>query len=79
MGVHCETSADECTDEEADLSASMVQVGGTQGPMLVFRPWTMADMKEAIKQLPPATHGGKEFAICKIISTILSDSHAYLF
>lgn len=66
MGVHCETSADECTDEEAVLSASTVQVGGpgTQGPMLVFLPWTMADMKEAIKQLPPATHGSKEFAIC---------------
>lgn len=52
----------ETRDEEAAPSALMVQVGGAQGPILVFRLWAMTDLKEAIKQLPPATEGGENLA-----------------
>lgn len=43
------------------FQAPMVQVAGAAGPMVVFRPWTEADMKEAMKHLPDHKASGERF------------------
>ena len=43
------------------FQAPMVQVAAALGPVVVFRPWTDGDMKEAIKHLPDHKASGERF------------------
>ncbi len=39
-------------EENVSITAPMIEVSGPDGPMMVFRPWTVNDIKEAMAHLP---------------------------
>ena len=45
------------------LTLPMIEVAGNNGPVLVFRPWTESDIREAMVHLPQPRDSGKKFAI----------------
>lgn len=49
-------------DTVPNVTAPMVEVAGPEGPMLVFRAWTVADMKDAMAHLPDPQDVGDRFA-----------------
>ncbi|XP_016333388.1 uncharacterized protein LOC107681588, partial [Sinocyclocheilus anshuiensis] len=49
-------------DTAPNITAPMVEVAGPDGPMLVFRAWTMSDMRDAMAHLPDPQDAGEKFA-----------------
>ncbi|XP_058616613.1 uncharacterized protein LOC131530382 isoform X2 [Onychostoma macrolepis] len=49
-------------EENVSVTAPMIEVSGPAGPMMVFRPWTVADMKEAMAHLPSPDEAGDRFS-----------------
>uniref|UniRef100_A0A9J8CJW6 ribonuclease H n=1 Tax=Cyprinus carpio carpio TaxID=630221 RepID=A0A9J8CJW6_CYPCA len=45
-------------EENVSITASMIDGSGPDGPMMVFRPWTVNDMKEAMAHLPSPDEAG---------------------
>ena len=45
------------------ITAPMINVMGPTGPALVYRPWTDADMTEALNHLPNPRNSGTAFAV----------------
>ena len=45
------------------ITAPMINVMGPTGPALVYRPWTDADMTEALTHLPDPRNSGTAFAV----------------
>ena len=45
-----------------NLQLPMIQAAGADGPQMVFRPWTMADIEQALVHLPDLTSDGEKFA-----------------
>ena len=60
-------------DSDDELSAfpvqnyPMVEVAGHDGPTMVFRPWTVSDVREASSHLPDVTTSGEAFAEALIV------------
>ncbi|KAL0154410.1 hypothetical protein M9458_050303, partial [Cirrhinus mrigala] len=50
-------------EENVSITAPMVEVSGPDGAMMVFRPWTVNDMKEAMAHLPNPEEAGDRFSI----------------
>ncbi|KAM7420041.1 hypothetical protein PAMA_014651 [Pampus argenteus] len=48
-------------NQDAAFNMPMVEVSGSEGATLVFRPWTSADMTAASQHLPNPTASGKIF------------------
>ncbi|XP_055358480.1 Fc receptor-like protein 5 [Betta splendens] len=46
---------------ETSLMCLMVEVAGPQGPILVHRPWTASDVRDAAENLPDPMISGKDF------------------
>ncbi|KAL0150426.1 hypothetical protein M9458_054243 [Cirrhinus mrigala] len=44
--------------EERNITAPMIEVSGPDGPMMVFRPWTALEAREAMAHLPDVSEGG---------------------
>ncbi len=44
------------------ISAPMIEVSGPDGPIMVFRPWTVTDMKEAMAHLQSPEEAGDRFS-----------------
>ncbi|KAF7643129.1 hypothetical protein LDENG_00244550 [Lucifuga dentata] len=65
-------------DEQSALQLPMVEVAGAGGgAMLVFRPWTVSDVKEAMQNLPSLQGNGEQFGeelmvFCKAFPPCLS-------
>ncbi|RXN37492.1 hypothetical protein ROHU_002009 [Labeo rohita] len=38
--------------EEKNITAPMIEVSGPDGPMMIFRPWTALEAREAMAHLP---------------------------
>ncbi len=49
-------------EENVSITAPMIEVSGPDGPMMVFRPWTVTDMKEAMAHLPSPEEAGDRFS-----------------
>ncbi|KAL0199568.1 hypothetical protein M9458_002755, partial [Cirrhinus mrigala] len=49
-------------EENVSITAPMVEVSGPDGAMMVFRPWTVNDMKEAMAHLPNPEEAGDRFS-----------------
>ncbi len=49
-------------EENESIMAPMIEVSGPDGPMMVFRPWTVNDMKEAMAHLPSPEEAGNRFS-----------------
>ncbi len=49
-------------EENVSIMAPMIEVSGPDGPMMVFRPWTVNDMKEAMAHLPSPEEAGDRFS-----------------
>ncbi len=49
-------------EENMSITAPMIEVSGPDGPMMVFRPWTVNDMKEAMAHLPSPEKAGDRFS-----------------
>ena len=49
--------------QEEVITAPMINVMGPTGPALVYRPWTDADMTEALNHLPDPRNSGTAFAL----------------
>ncbi|XP_059415289.1 uncharacterized protein LOC132151098 [Carassius carassius] len=48
--------------ENVSITAPLIEVLGPDGPVMVFRPWTMIDMKEAMAHLPSPYEAGDKFS-----------------
>ncbi|XP_057182604.1 uncharacterized protein LOC130549403 [Triplophysa rosa] len=48
--------------DDISFQAPMVKISGPEGPIMVYRPWTVSDMKEAMTHLPDPFDSGKRFA-----------------
>ncbi|KAL1270830.1 hypothetical protein QQF64_029846 [Cirrhinus molitorella] len=48
--------------EDGNVTAPMVEVSGPEGPMMVFRPWTAAETREAMAHLPDVSEGGDKLS-----------------
>ncbi|RXN36664.1 RNA-directed DNA polymerase from transposon X-element [Labeo rohita] len=44
--------------EEKNITAPMIEVSGPDGPMMIFRPWTALEAREAMAHLPDVSEGG---------------------
>ncbi len=49
-------------EENVSIMAPMIEVSGPDGPMMVFRPWTVNDIKEAMAHLPSPEEAGDKFS-----------------
>ncbi|XP_034085064.1 uncharacterized protein LOC117554698 [Gymnodraco acuticeps] len=50
-------------DQDLNYNLPMIQVAGPAGPSLVYRPWTISDMREIAKDhIPDVELGGAKFA-----------------
>ncbi len=48
--------------EKVNFTAPMVEVAGPDGSVMVYRPWTVTDMKEAMAHLPSPDDAGDRFS-----------------
>ncbi|KAI2645688.1 50S ribosomal protein L3 [Labeo rohita] len=48
--------------EERNVTAPMIEVSGPDGPMMVFRPWTALEAREAMAHLPDVSEGGDKMS-----------------
>ncbi len=48
--------------EKVNFTAPMVEVAGPDGSVMVYRPWTVTDMKEAMAHLPSPDNAGDRFS-----------------
>ncbi|RXN17956.1 hypothetical protein ROHU_026506 [Labeo rohita] len=48
--------------EERNVTAPMIEVLGPDGPMMVFRPWTALEAREAMVHLPDVGEGGDKMS-----------------
>lgn len=49
-------------EENVSVTAPMLEVSGPEGPIMVFRPWTVTDMREAMAHLPSPDEAGDKFS-----------------
>ncbi len=65
-------------EENVSIMAPMIEVSGPDGPMMVFRPWTVNDMKEAMAHLLSPEEADDRFStelviFCKEFSTTVHE------
>ncbi|RXN35664.1 hypothetical protein ROHU_003638 [Labeo rohita] len=48
--------------EERNITAPMIEVSGPDGPMMVFRPWSALEAREAMAYLPDVSEGGDKLS-----------------
>ncbi|RXN30179.1 myb SANT-like DNA-binding domain-containing 4 [Labeo rohita] len=69
--------------EERNITAPMIEVSGPDGPMMVFRPWTALEAREAMAHLPDVSEGGVKMStelvrFCEEFSPTMTELRRFL-